>query len=67
MATLNAAEALGRAGELGELSAGASADLIAIPFDGKPASVEEAAVHHESEVTASMIAGRWAIAPSTGH
>jgi cytosine/adenosine deaminase-related metal-dependent hydrolase len=67
MATLNAAEALGRSGELGELSAGAAADLIVIPFDGKPASVEEAAVHHESEVAASMIAGRWAIAPSTGH
>ena len=66
MATLNAAEALGRAGELGELSAGAAADLIAIPFDGKPGSVEEAAVHHENEVATSMIAGRWAIEPPRG-
>ncbi len=67
MATSNAAQALGRAGELGELSTGAAADLIAIPFDGQPGSVEEAAVHHENEVTASMIAGRWAIAPTTSH
>ena len=63
MATLHAAAALGRPGELGELTAGAAADLIAMPFDGSLESADEAAVHHGGDVMASMIGGRWAIAP----
>ena len=35
MATVNGARALGLIGHVGELSKNASADLIAIPFDGK--------------------------------
>jgi cytosine/adenosine deaminase-related metal-dependent hydrolase len=64
MATMNAARALGRKGELGELSEGALADLIVIPFLGTTARLPEAIVHHEGPVSASMIAGRWALAPA---
>jgi cytosine/adenosine deaminase-related metal-dependent hydrolase len=63
MATVNAARALGLAGKIGELSAGALADLIAIPFSGPPAKVHEAVLQHTGNITASMIAGRWAIPP----
>jgi cytosine/adenosine deaminase-related metal-dependent hydrolase len=64
MATVNGAAALGRAGDLGELSAGATADLIAVPFPGNRADIDDAVIHHERDVTASMIAGRWAIRPA---
>jgi cytosine/adenosine deaminase-related metal-dependent hydrolase len=63
MATINGARALGQAGQLGEISKGALADLIAIPFAGKIAAVHETVLQHEGEVTASMINGQWAIAP----
>ena len=63
-ATLHGARALGRAGELGELTADARADLIALPFAGKPADAAAAVVHHPGAVTASLIDGRWAIAPA---
>jgi len=63
MATMNGARALGRAGELGELSAGAFADLIAIPVRGRMAEVAEAVLHHAGPVAASMIAGQWAVPP----
>jgi aminodeoxyfutalosine deaminase len=63
MATLNGARALGLAGEVGELSKNASADLIAIPFDGKIADACEAVPNHSGNVNASMIDGRWAIPP----
>ena len=56
------ARALGRAGELGELSPGARADLIAVPFSGTGDSIE-AVTRHTGTVTASMIGGAWAIAP----
>jgi cytosine/adenosine deaminase-related metal-dependent hydrolase len=63
MATVNGAKALGKAGQIGELSENAFADLIAIPFAGKNADICEAVVHHASTVSASMIDGQWAIAP----
>lgn len=63
MATLNGAKALGLAGQTGELSDNALADLIAIPFAGKKADIYDAVVHHASTVAASMIDGQWAIAP----
>jgi cytosine/adenosine deaminase-related metal-dependent hydrolase len=57
MATVNGARALGRVGELGELSPGAAADLIAVPCAvGEP---EAAVVHHAGDVTAVMIDGEW--------
>jgi cytosine/adenosine deaminase-related metal-dependent hydrolase len=63
LATVNGARALGRAGELGELSQGALADLIAVPFAGRVAGACEAVVHHSGPVAASMIGGQWAIPP----
>ncbi len=63
MATVHGALAVGMAGQIGELSENALADLIAIPFAGKNADIHEAVVHHASTVSASMIDGQWAIAP----
>ncbi|HEX5400566.1 MAG TPA: amidohydrolase family protein, partial [Verrucomicrobiae bacterium] len=63
MVTLGGARALNMAGQIGELSENAFADLIAIPFAGKKADIFEAVLHHPSTVSASMINGRWAIAP----
>jgi cytosine/adenosine deaminase-related metal-dependent hydrolase len=64
MTTLNAARALGCAGQLGELIPGAAADLIAIPYNGQTRGAASAAVHFEGHVSASLIGGRWAIRPS---
>jgi len=64
MATVNGARALGLAGETGELSKNTSADLIAIPFDGKIAEAYDAVLTHTGNVNASMIEGRWAIPPT---
>lgn len=63
MATVNGARALGMAGQVGELSEDAFADLIAVPFDGKIADAHEAVLAHTDAVNASMIDGRWAIPP----
>lgn len=64
MATVNAARALGRAGQVGELSEGSLTDLIALPYTGSRAQVWEAAVQHQGRVTASMIDGQWACVPN---
>lgn len=61
------ARALGRAGDLGELAAGATADLVAVPVDGVVASVEEVeevVLAHTGAVAACMIAGEWALTPA---
>jgi cytosine/adenosine deaminase-related metal-dependent hydrolase len=63
MATIAGAKALGMAGQIGELSENALADLIAVPFAGKKADIFDAVVHHASTVSASMIDGKWAVAP----
>jgi cytosine/adenosine deaminase-related metal-dependent hydrolase len=63
MATINGAKALGRAGQIGQLSKNAFADLIAIPFKGKTRDIYETVLHHASTISASMIDGQWAIAP----
>jgi cytosine/adenosine deaminase-related metal-dependent hydrolase len=63
MATINGAKAMGMAGQIGELSPNAFADLITIPFTGKIADICEAVLHHASTVSASMIDGQWAVAP----
>jgi cytosine/adenosine deaminase-related metal-dependent hydrolase len=64
MATVNGARALGMAGQIGEISEKALADLIGIPFDGKLSDATEAAVHHAGDVSASMIDGEWAVRPA---
>ena len=51
-------------GVLGELSPGAKADLIAIPYPGGPEGVAEAVLHHQGPVAASMIDGDWALQPN---
>ena len=63
MATVNGARALGLAGQVGELSRNARADLIAIPAGRKSAEAAEAVLAHAGTVSASMIDGRWAIPP----
>ena len=63
MATVNGALALGLAGKAGELSSGAFADLIALPFSGKSRNIYEAVLQHTGNVSASLIDGRWAIPP----
>ncbi len=65
LATVNAARALGATGQLGELSAGALADLIAIPFSGRTSLAYEAILRHRTETRGVMIDGRWAIAPGS--
>ncbi len=61
MATVNGARALGRKGQIGELSAGAFADLIALPAVSGGKDVYEAVLGHAGPVHASMIDGRWVI------
>ncbi|MGH7981058.1 MAG: amidohydrolase family protein, partial [Limisphaerales bacterium] len=63
MATVNGARALGLAGKLGEISCGAYADLIAVPFTGNISSLFETVLNFQGRVSASMIGGQWAIAP----
>ena len=63
MATLNGARALGLRGQVGEISAGTFADVIAVPFAGKLPAVYEAVLHHRGNVAASLIDGQWAVAP----
>ncbi len=63
MATVNGARALGLAGEIGEISPRAQADLIALPYDGKKSGALEAVLTHAGPVCASLIGGRWAIPP----
>lgn len=58
MATINGARALRKAGELGEISPDAHADMIAIPWTGSPMDAYEAIVHNEQPVVASFIGGR---------
>ncbi|MDA1278221.1 MAG: amidohydrolase family protein [Verrucomicrobia bacterium] len=61
MATQNGARALGQAQRIGELKAGFSADLIAIPYTGTAKDVYDAIVYHSGNVTASMINGIWVL------
>lgn len=63
MATMNGARALGLAGQAGELSEKALADIIAIPFKGKIKNAYEITINHRGDVTASLIDGEWAVAP----
>ena len=64
MATMNGAQALGLSGEIGELRAGALADLIALPFSGKVQQAIPAVLAHHGPVAASLIGGRWALRPA---
>ncbi len=59
MATVHGARALGRAGELGVLAKGASADLITIPSRVKAGAAYEAVLDQVAPVGGVMIGGRW--------
>ncbi len=62
-ATIRAARALNREGDLGILAPNASADLIAVPFSGMARDATEAVIDHQGDVLASMIRGEWRIEP----
>ncbi len=64
MVTVHGAQALGRPGEFGEISPGARADLIALPANASHRDPFDAVLHHRGPVSAVMIDGRWAMAPS---
>jgi cytosine/adenosine deaminase-related metal-dependent hydrolase len=63
MVTVNGGQALGQPGELGQISRGALADMIALPWAGKTNRVYEAVLAHPGPVAASLIDGEWAIKP----
>ncbi len=63
MATRKAARGLGMADEIGQLVPGARADLVAIPVADRSKDVYANIVHHDADVTASLIGGRWVIPP----
>ena len=64
MATINGALALGLRGQIGELSKGALADIIAVPFSGRISETYDALVQHSGQVAASLIGGKWALPPN---
>jgi cytosine/adenosine deaminase-related metal-dependent hydrolase len=66
MSTTAPARALGQAGRVGEISAGAAADLIALPLESMDLDPYAAVLAHHGPVLASMINGRWVIDPATG-
>jgi cytosine/adenosine deaminase-related metal-dependent hydrolase len=59
MATTNGACALGMAGKIGELSGGAFADLVMLPFSGAISDVYSMVVNYSGKISAAMIDGRW--------
>jgi cytosine/adenosine deaminase-related metal-dependent hydrolase len=66
MATVNGARALGLAGLAGSLAPGAWADAITVPYRGGAEEAAAAVVHHQGDVAASMIDGRWVLPPAGG-
>lgn len=63
LATVNGARALGLAGQIGELRPDAFADVIVIKHPGSSAGLHKSIVAHTGDLLASMIDGKWAIAP----
>jgi cytosine/adenosine deaminase-related metal-dependent hydrolase len=59
--TVNPARALGMAGQVGELTTDAFADLITLPFDGPIESALEAIVNHAGPARSVMLAGEWEV------
>lgn len=59
--TVNPARALGMAGQVGELAAGAFADLIALPFNDSIESACEAILNHTGPARLVMLDGEWEV------
>lgn len=59
MLTVNGAHALGLAGQVGEFSPGAHADLQVFPHAGSADTVIDALMHHQEGLPAIMIGGNW--------
>jgi cytosine/adenosine deaminase-related metal-dependent hydrolase len=57
MATVHGAKALGLSSSCGRLTHGASADLVAIPYQGNLKDAAAAVLHHSADVDFSMIDG----------
>jgi cytosine/adenosine deaminase-related metal-dependent hydrolase len=66
LVTVNGAKALGLKNQAGQLSKGSFADLIALPFHGTLSSAYDAVLQHPGQIAASMINGKWVIAPESG-
>jgi cytosine/adenosine deaminase-related metal-dependent hydrolase len=64
MATLNGALALGLSKRIGQISRGSFADLIVLSGGGRITNVYETILAQSGNVAASMIEGKWEIAPS---
>jgi len=64
MVTVNGARALAQQGKIGQLSAGAYADLIALPVAAAHGDCYAQVVQHGGPVAASMIDGAWVIPPA---
>jgi len=58
MVTRRPARAIGLSGELGEISAGAYADLIAVPYAGAIGDAFDALLDHSLPITWMMVGGR---------
>lgn len=65
LVTRNPAAALGEGGRLGELSRRAHADLVVLRSDAAPENATETVVHAPPDLAGVMIAGAWAVEPST--
>jgi len=57
MVTQNAARAIGMEGKLGQIRAGAMADLIALPFSGDPCDAPDSILEHRGPVDWMMLDG----------
>ena len=62
LVTVNAAHAIGKSRQLGELTPGAAADLIAVPLQ-RGSDPYETVLAHRGDV-GSMIDGRWVLPPA---
>ncbi len=61
--TVNPARALGMAGQVGELSDGAFADLMTVPYAGPVESALDVVLQHAGPVRDVMVDGNWEIHP----
>ena len=65
MATINGARAMGMAGQVGQISQGAFADLACVPHPGNATRIYDTLLQHRGPVAGNMIEGKWVIEPGT--